>query len=91
MQSLSKKDINTKQLFDIFLQAVQSSVVRTIARDSRFIVRSRKMDPFILLRAFVEVMETDKEFSISSIYERYVQICIKEKLEFMKWEPFYDF
>lgn len=61
MQSLSKKDINTKQLFDIFLQAVQSSVVITIARDSRFIVRSRKMDPFILLRAFVEVMETDKE------------------------------
>lgn len=60
MQSLSKKNINTKQLFDIFLQAVQSSVVRTIARDSRFIVRSRKMDPFILLRAFVEVMELIK-------------------------------
>lgn len=36
-------------------------------------------------------MGTDKEFSISSIYERYVQICIKEKLVFMKWEPFYEF
>lgn len=36
-------------------------------------------------------MGTDKEFNISSIYERYVQICIKEKLVFMKWEPFYDF
>ena len=91
MQSLSKTDTNAKQLFDIFLQSVQSSIVRTIARDSRFIVRSRKMEPFILLRAFVEVMGTDQEFSISSIYERYVQICIKEKQEFMKWEPFYDF
>lgn len=91
MQSLSKKDINTKQLFDIFFTGCAVKVVRTIARDSRFIVRPRKMDPFILLRAFVEVMETDKEFSIPSIYERYVQICIKEKLEFMKWEPFYDF
>lgn len=63
MQSLSKTDNNAKQLFDIFLQAVQSSIVRTIARDSRFIVRSRKMDPFILLRAFVEVMGTDKELA----------------------------
>lgn len=36
-------------------------------------------------------MGTDKEFSISNIYERYVQICIKEKLVFMKCEPFYDF
>ena len=54
MQSLSKKDINAKQLFDIFLQAVQSSVVRTITRDSRFIVSSRKMDPFILLRVLLK-------------------------------------
>ena len=54
MQSLSKTDINAKQLFNIFLQAAQSSVVRTIARDSRFIVRSRKMDPFILLRALLK-------------------------------------
>lgn len=66
-------------------------VVISLARESRFVVSSRKMDPFILFRVLEDVLSSDKEFTLTSIYVRYMDLCIEQGLEFMKWDPFYDF
>ena len=70
---------------------MQACVVISLARESRFDVRSRKMDPFIMFRALVDVLSSDKEFTLTSIYDRYMDLCIEQGLEYMKLEPFYDF
>lgn len=69
---------------------MQACVVRSLARESRFVVRSRKMDPFIMFRALVDVLSSDKEFTLTSIYDRYMDLCIEHGLEYMKLDPFYD-
>lgn len=91
MKSLPTSEINANQLFKVFERSVHASVVRTLAKKTRFVVRSRKMEPFILFRALVDVFSSDKEFTLSSIYDRYIDLCIEQGLEYMKWEPFYDF
>lgn len=42
---------------------VHTGLVRSIARECRFVVRSRKMDPFILFCALVDVLSSDNRKS----------------------------
>lgn len=91
MKSLPTSEINANQLFKVFEKSVHTGVVRSLARESRSVVRSRKLEPFILFITLVDVLSSDKEFTLTCIYDRYMDLCIEQGLEFMKLDPFYDF
>ena len=42
MKSLPTSESNANQLFKVFEKSVHASVVRSLARESRFVLRSRK-------------------------------------------------
>lgn len=67
MKSLPTSEINANQLFKVIEKSVHAGVVRSLARESRSVVRSRKMDPFILFRTLVDVLSSDKEFTLTII------------------------
>lgn len=89
--SVTKPTSTPKDFFSFFLSTFNDGSIRQMARDTRFIVRSRKMHPELFVRSLVAACSQDKEFSLSSIYQDYRRRCIENDCECMSWEPFYDF
>lgn len=61
------------------------------AKDSRFVLRSRKMDPSAFLEACLLSLSNCKEWTLSSVYRCYSALQSDRGKECLSWEPFHDF
>lgn len=91
MDSVTKDLAPYKEFLSFFNSFFSDIKLRTLAFQTKFIVRSRKMHPELLMQSLVAAFSSDKEFTLSSIYQDYKLRCKELDLPYMSWEPFYDF
>lgn len=71
MDSVTKDLAPYKEFLSFFNSFFSDIKLRALAFKTKFIVRSRKMHPELLMQRLGAAFSSDKEFTFSSIYQDY--------------------
>lgn len=86
----SNTSLNKTSFLRFLEQNLSSAVIKNLALNCRFVLRSRKFDPVVFFAACTDAC-ADKEWSLSSIHSRYNYLMHSLGRDGISWEPFHDF